>query len=318
MLTSLFFDLSAAKQLNEFCACAISERRQDFLAKGAQGEPVFLLHDSSEAKYTPGIRYRHVNASFHNLCRIDVSGKIIENSFAVIACDPDTPELYELFISCFGAAIQSLPPLTETKQINAIILNLLSLFRELAKPSSIEITGFWAELFLIRQSSRKIELLRHWHSDPYERFDFSFSDSFLEVKSTIKTTRIHEFSYNQLRLPEGRAGVIASILMLPNDGGVGILELAKDIDNSLPEQHDLRNKLWSNVAKALGADFSKILDRRFDLNYSRDNLQLYYMGDIPTIDQALDPRISNIRYSANLEGVQSSATEATWASYGMT
>ncbi|EFW82266.1 MULTISPECIES: PD-(D/E)XK motif protein [Pseudomonas syringae group genomosp. 2] len=316
MLTSLFSELSAATESGEFFASAISTERKDFLAKGAHGEPVFLIHDASPAIYAPGVQYRYVDVRFHNLCRVSVRGVSVQDKFAIITCASDVPELYDIFIKCFGAVIETLPATAETKHINSVIQDVLDLFRELIKPSAIEITGFWAELFIIKISSRKFDLLRQWHNDPYERFDFSLENGFLEVKATTKTIRVHEFSLNQLRIPEDTHGLVASLLMLPSDGGIGVMDLARDIDQSISAYPDLRKKLWSNVAKALGADFSQNLDRRFDWNFSKDSFRLYSFLDIPTFSEVLDSRISNVRYAANLEGVESSLHEKLRVLYG--
>ena len=49
-LLAAFADLPKGAGREEFKAIALSESRRDFLAKAADGAPVFLLHDSSTAK----------------------------------------------------------------------------------------------------------------------------------------------------------------------------------------------------------------------------------------------------------------------------
>ncbi|WP_281211559.1 PD-(D/E)XK motif protein [Pseudomonas fulva] len=316
MLAALFSNLAAAPRADEFCALSISDRRKDYLAKGEQGEPVFLLHDASGVTYTPAIHYRYVHVTFSNLCRVDCVGGSIQDNFAIVACDPGSPELYDLFISCFGAAIETLPEYSEAKHISAAVKELLTLFRELVKPSAKEVTGLWAELFLIKSSARKSDLIAGWHDDPSERFDFSFNDMVLEVKSTTKPVRAHEFSLSQLYAPTGKCGLIASILMLPSVGGVGVMDLARDIECSIMHDSGLRQKLWRNVAKALGSDFSDSLDRRFEFGFSKNNLEFYDVSDIPLVAEVLDPRISNVRYVVSLVDVQSSVDSGLWSLYG--
>ena len=82
--------------------------------------------------------------------------------------------------------------------------------------------------------------------------------------------------------------------------------------------HDsgLRQKLWRNVANALGSDFSDSLDRRFEFGFSKNNLEFYDVSDIPLVAEVLDPRISNVRYVVSLVDVQSSVDSGLWSLYG--
>ena len=66
-LVARFAELPKGAGREEFKAIALSENRRDFLAKAEDGAPVFLLHDSSTAKYVPEINLRHLSAPFHVL-----------------------------------------------------------------------------------------------------------------------------------------------------------------------------------------------------------------------------------------------------------
>lgn len=311
MLLSKFSNLPRAKSTEDFIALSLSNRRRDFLTKGVDGEPIFLLHDSSPIKYVPGIQYRYISAQFHSTCRIQINEDSLQDQFAVIACDSEVPELYELFINCFSAAIETLPSKAVTKQLESSIQDLLALFRDMSRPNRREVSGLWAELFIIERSGNIPKILSYWHDDPYDRFDFSWKNAYLEVKSTTQPTRAHDFSVDQLCVPANASGYIASLLMLPLGSGIGIMDIARKIDNSISDSPLLRKKLWSNVAKALGSDFSEKIDRRFDLGFSEQNFILYSMSDIPAFRDPIDPRISNIRYKASLETTSSSLPRPT-------
>lgn len=311
MLLSKFSNLPRAKSTEDFIALPLSTRRKDFLTKGVDGAPIFLLHDSSPIKYVPGIQYRYINAQFHSTCRIQINEDSLQDQFAVIACDSEVPELYELFINCFSAAIEILPSKAVTKQLESSIQDLLALFKDMSRPNKREVSGLWAELFIIERSGNIPKILNYWHDDPYDRFDFSWDNTYLEVKSTTQPTRTHEFSLDQLSISSSATGYIASLLMLPLGSGIGIMDIARAIDNSISDHPLLRKKLWSNVAKALGSDFSEKIDRRFDLGFSEQNFMLYSMSDIPAFKDPIDPRISSIRYKASLEATSSSLPRPT-------
>ena len=60
-----FIALPNAKTTSEFTAIPLSLSRKDFLVKGINGEPMFLLHDTSPVQYVAGRTLRNISAEFH-------------------------------------------------------------------------------------------------------------------------------------------------------------------------------------------------------------------------------------------------------------
>lgn len=305
-LLAEFQQLPRATSDADFSATRISARRRDFLAKGVEGAPVFLLQDASSAQYTPGVALRHLSVQFHNTCRVITENSTLEDQFAVLACDASVPELHELFIRCVGAAIDQLPETAGTQDLESCVRGLLNLFRSLSAPGSREIAGLWAELFVIVRSGDVPAAVRAWHSDIFERFDFSWPDAVLEVKATQGSVRLHEFALEQLDAPSEGSGNMASLMLQPMTNGAGILDLANEIDEALAGNALCRERLWANIASALGNEFGSKLDRRFDSAFAERNLVVYSMTDIPRPSRPSDARISAIRFRVDLSTVDSS------------
>ncbi|MQY52684.1 PD-(D/E)XK motif protein [Rhodocyclus gracilis] len=303
-----FQNLAPAPSATEFAAVPIRGRRNDYLAKCVDGAPVFLIGDSSAAEYTPGATLKHLSVQFHATCRVQSSAGAVDGQFAVIACDTSVPELYELFVRCMGAAVEQLPDEARTKDIEDCVRSLLSLFRAMNGPSGREISGLWAELFVITQASDVEAAVTAWHADKFERFDFSWPDGVLEVKATQGAFRIHEFALEQLDAPKGQ-GFVASLLLQPLTNGVGIMDLAIRIDAALQGKNDLRQRLWANITAALGSEFYEKLDRRFDLSFAERHVEIFHMSDIPAPDRPSDPRVTGVRFRSDLTTVTSSAAE---------
>ncbi len=301
-----FIDLPRAVISGEFLALPLSPRRKDFLAKNDGGAPVILLHDAGAARYTPPLRFRHLSAQFHVTCRVQTNEGALEDRFCLILCDEATPELHELFVRCISAAVEDLPDAAGTRELEACILQLQDLFRALAVPSNREVSGLWAELFIISKCGNPARALSLWHEDQFDRFDFSSSSMRLEVKSSVRGIRAHEFSLEQLEPPSQGHGFIASVMLQPLTGGVGILDLARSIESTIMTSPHIRQKLWRNVATALGGDFSEKLDRRFDPIFSEKYLVIYRMVDIPRPDKPLDSRITELRFVTDLSAVSTS------------
>lgn len=309
---SLFLDLPNAVTTGEFKAIPVSSNRKDFLAKNDDGAPVFLLHDSSIAKYNPGINFRHLSAQFHVTCRVQTDAVALEDQFCLVWCDFAVPELHELFVRCVGAAIAELPETCGTRELESCISQLRDLFRALTLPNSREISGLWTELFVIARCGNPALALRLWHEDKFDRFDFSSSTMRLEVKSSVRGLRAHEFALEQLQPTTEGAGFVASVLLQPLTGGIGVLDLAQEIEATLASAPHLKQKLWENVAKSLGADFSDKLDKCFDPAFAERSLAMYSMSDIPSPDAPADRRVTALRFVSDLTAVSSSLPDAPW------
>ncbi|MDD4913355.1 MAG: PD-(D/E)XK motif protein [Sideroxydans sp.] len=304
-LYSSFLGLPNAATPNEFNAIHLSTKRKDFLAKNADGAPVFLLHDSSVAKYNPSINFRHLSAVFHATCRVQTNSDNLEDQFCLVSCDATAPELHELFIRCVAAAVEELPDSSSTKEIESCITQLRDLFRALALPSNREVSGLWAELFVILKCGNPEQAMSLWHEDQFDRFDFANSAKHIEVKSTVRGLRAHEFALEQLSPPARGEGFVISLLLQPLSGGSGILDLAREIEAAVTSPR-LKQKLWENVAKALGADYSDKLDKCFDQAFAERCLVVYAMNDIPRPETPSDPRVSALRFVSDLTAVSTS------------
>ena len=183
---------------------------------------------------------------------------------------------------------------------------LLSLFRALTRPAEREISGVWAELFCIAASGNVSLAVDRWHNGSAEAFDFSWGQGRLEVKSTVGTVRVHEFSLAQLQPPSGSSGYVASLVLKALNAGEGVLDLAKKIERDLNGDVCLQAKLWALLVQSLGSDFSEALDRRFDVDLAAKLLKVFRMEDVPSLPPISDGRISSVKFKSDLSSVQPS------------
>lgn len=305
-LYNAFLAAPVADREGVYPAIALGLERRDFLAKGVDGNPIFLLYDASRPTYWPSVELKTILVQYQSTCRVAIDGQVIEDQFAVIACNATVPELFELFIRCIGAAIERLPVGAGTMELVACVNELLELFGSLASPSTREVSGLWAELFVISRAANIAAAIAVWRADQFERFDFSSQKGCLEVKATSSELRVHEFSLEQLTIPLNGRGLIASVLLQSQSGGVGVLDLARKIESAVVVQPELRMKLWKNIASSVGRDFSDRLDRKFDLSYAERGVMFYQASDIPSLKVTNDERISCVRFRSDLSGVKSS------------
>ena len=305
-ILELFADLEVAQSESDLSAVPLQGARNDFLAKSNLGAPVFLLRDASSPGYSPGIELRNVRVQFNCVCRVTVGGAVTQGQFAVVSCESDSPEMHELFIRSVLVVTDQLPFEASTVDLQRHLRSLLDLFRALGRPATREITGLWGELFVIAKSKSVPLALSVWRTDNFDRFDFSSLNSCLEVKTTVGERREHVFALEQLSPPLGGRGYVVSLLLQELSGGVGVIDLARDIEGALSGEIGMRKKLWQNIVGALGGDFSERLDRRFDLSYAERNLRIFDMRDVPTLPVISDPRVTSVQFRSDLSTVSSS------------
>lgn len=304
-----FRSLRAGMSNTEFEALSLPGNRADYLAKGQNGKPVFLLQDAKTGKFIPSLQLRHLAAEFQLTCRLHTDGAEKEDVFALVNCTAEEPELQELFIRSFEAVRTQLSDNANSEEIKRTVEDLASLFRAFSKPSRRSIVGLWAELFVIMRSGRLLDAMKAWRADAFDRFDFSASNRVVEIKASTGEMRSHEFSLEQLSVPVNGNGFAVSILLQSVGGGTSVLELVATIEASIAAEPKLREKLWTNVIGNLGIDFSASLDRRFDIAYADRNLKIFLMQDIPRPATTNDPRVTAIRFIADCTSVESSLTD---------
>lgn len=300
---SRFTKLPPASTPGQFEAIGLSDVRNDFLAKTIDGAPVVLVQDSSTPRYRPGFQLKYFKADFHTTCLIQSDRGEVKGQFAIISCDPTATELHEMFVRSVMATVSDLPTAAGTDDIQSRFQKMADLFRRFSAPGGRQLSGLWAELFVIARSKDIPAALRAWRSGPSERFDFSWARTQLEVKATTRPIRAHEFALEQLRTPEHGKTFVSSLLLQQLTGGTGVMDLASSIEEHIGGSSDLRQKLWNNIAADLGNDFSEAIDKQFDVSYAVRNAVLFMADDIPAPRFEEDPRITSLRFVSDLTSV---------------
>jgi hypothetical protein len=304
-------ELPLANSDGEFQALRLSGRRRDYLAKLSDGSPVFLLHDVGGASATTSIELKYIDIQFHCTCRVTTSDEVTEDQFVMVRCSSGVPELHELFVCSLASLASELPDICDTPRLQKMLRDLLDLFRSLSYPSGGDIVGLWGELFVITRFRDVCRAIDAWRTGEFEKFDFSWGAISLEVKTTSGGRRSHSFSLDQLHGLPGHQVFVASLLLESSALGQGVLDLARQLDARLEEHAPMRRKLWSNVLRTLGSDFSNRLDRRFSSASAERSLIVYASSDIPAVSVPTDPRIRDVSFSVDLSSVCSTLSSSS-------
>lgn len=165
--------------------------------------------------------------------------------------------------------------------------------------------GLWAELFTILylKDKYKIDISKYWHNDNFNKYDFSFSETFkLEVKSTKKETREHRFSHEQIHTDYDV--LVSSVQVRTDDNGYTILDLYPQVEELFSSKYDLLIKIESLLAK-----FNKDSLDKYDFEYAKRNIKFYLNKNIPHINESEPEGVHGTEYTVVLEGEDELSSE---------
>ncbi|QIM54764.1 PD-(D/E)XK motif protein [Hydrogenophaga crocea] len=275
-----------------------------FLLKGANGEPLLLLACEGRRSPRADIRLKHVQVAFDKQFEVvnDLTGLAEVGTYCKFACMTDSPHLHRYFVELMAATANSHAQMLGQAEADAVVEALLELFRKMAAPAEKSVVGLWGELLLIHLAEDPNSFVDAWHSRATDAFDFEFETQRIEVKSTERALRQHEFSLKQVR--PGRDGdLIASVTLSRSSNGKTVLDLARLISARLDERR--QTKFWGLLVQTLGEDAESADEHLFELAGATDSLVFIPSAVIPApaIDGESVAVISDVRYKADITGL---------------
>lgn len=93
--------------------------------------------------------------------------------------------------------------------------------------SANDLQGVYTELFTIYYFRNEFDFAKYWQSTDRMKFDFSITEDLkIDVKSTIKSERIHKFRHDQLNSAKNKVYII-SYKLQKDDQGLSLYDLMK-------------------------------------------------------------------------------------------
>lgn len=274
---------------------------QHLLVRGDHGEPVLLL--ATEIRISPraDIRLKHVGVQFDR--RFEVThgddGSTEVGNFCKFTCDSSSLHLHEYFVELMVATASTHPGVLSASAVDKVVDVLLELFRKLSLPTDHSVTGLWGELLLMHLAVLPGKFLDAWHLRTTDGFDFAFPDKRIEVKTTERPSREHDFSLKQVR--SGReTDLIASITLARSSAGLSALGLARLVAERLDAAQQA--KLWRLVLETLGEDADADGEHRFDVKGASDGLVFVRASDVPApeVSEKVAAFVTEVRFRSNI------------------
>lgn len=300
-LWARFVDLPLSTTASAASAIAAEPTQLHLIIKGSQGEPILLLRSKTRAMPRAPIRLKHVRVMFDEAfeVRLQPGTQPVIGRYTKLACAAESTTLHKWFVELAGAVASSTCDEMSDQSIDDLLASLLELFRKASPPSTETILGLWGELLAINRAADAESYVQAWHTSPNEVFDFRFPDRRVEVKTTLKPTREHDFSLNQVAT--GREGdYVLSLIAQRATGGESVFTLAKRAATILSDVG--RERLWLIVMETLGPEIEEVEYHCFDADAAAQSARLFKAGDLPTPSVGVQHQalITNVRFSLAL------------------
>ena len=299
MLLETYLEL--ANRLPDECSHLFGKKinRADgvWLSLDAHRQPHLLF----ETKVNGGqldLKLKSIEVRFACPCNIQLhDGNVLSGLYTLVSLSNNDPDIIRVFLRLLDEAFLMPNADHSAKAVREKILSIADLFTRVDADIK-DILGLWGELYIIRSSKNLLKAVQSWSSSRNTRYDFITDNFCLEVKSTLKSSRVHRFLLEQLRPTENIHVFVASVLLVENSGGASVGELMDQIYNTLDDLRD-RTRFFRLCLRKGGVDLyaselrlSPLPNNVSVLLFDSSNLP------VPSIQEG-DP-VTKVRFDLNL------------------
>ena len=288
--------------LNTFSSTEIKRNSNHFIGINSKKE-IAILFDSTEPK-SKGDALEYIQLIHNQPCTIMEDKKEKNKNFSVLKCSIYNSILKELFLKLLENIVLEIPNNVSQKQITDLTKDIFDLFEKISKPSREALVGLWGELFVINASKNIEVLIRAWHPETNDKFDFYSQKQALEIKTTTSNNRIHNFSYDQLKVGDEKM-IVCSIMLRSSRSGKSLEDLKKEILNQVKSE-DLKNQFELIYYKTVGEITEEDIEEyKFDTSYSEENIKYFNLLNVPRLNEEPMSGVKNIKFQSDLTGIKS-------------
>ena len=259
---------------------------------------IFIKREINITKHK--IKKGTLEIDFHRKLKLEDKSKLF-TGISITFTDRE-PEAVKAFLGTIWLLLGNGDKFNESLDLSEMIENFVRIMDK--KSSDIrDVIGLWGELFIIciQSEADKKRFTDAWRNDSKNKFDFNFEDCDLEVKTTLKSQRIHHLSVEQLNPNGQRKLTYVSLLLRKQENGTDLFDLIARIKPWLSHE-----KFQDTLADFIGItnafDSDSSLSTKFSESYALDNLKYVKASEIPRpIINAKDQGfISGVGFTINL------------------
>lgn len=282
----------------------VNEGSHHRLGCSEEGFPIFFI-ECSDNKKTTDVNLELIDVQFNRLCKLNIIDDSISElrTYCLVKLKSHKKDFTKYFLDVFSIVLEKLSEQPSSIQLRNEVSKLIQLFMGPTPFSASTLQGLWAEMLVIEQSADPDYLINAWHVSANDKYDFNDGIDKIEVKSTGKASRCHEFAIEQLNPNDGSQLLIASIFVIKTGVGKNIFDLEESIVSRLNNNESLE-KLKSMILKTLGENIDTVKNIYFDYTQAVDSLSFYNHKDIPSIASSNVPAgVSNVHFQSDLTNI---------------
>lgn len=271
-----------------------------YVGRNATGSPCLLLKSDNDIVRSP-IKLAGLEVYFGLRCKILIESDIARNEIlTVLVCTSLDTKTQEYFLHVCQIILCLVGPNPALAVISNAVQRLVNLFQQLLRPARKSVIGLIGELYTINTSCCPKTAVEAWRNKEDDRFDFALDDVRLEVKTSSNRNRNHTFSLEQCTPPKNTIGILASLFIEINGGGLSLIELIHNIESRLGNNNELMLKVQETLVRTLGETLSLALTLRFDEALAKSSLLFYDVSEIPAIRTEIPGSVSQVRFNSDL------------------
>lgn len=225
------------------------------------------------------------------------SGATVSERFAVVCLRQGHEDLlnsYAIIAATLLAASSSTPT---AREVTDLLDSLASLLAQSRAVNQAAVTGLWGELWTISNSPDPQFFASCWHLDPKDRYDFSFPQTRLEVKTTLGKSRSHEFSLEQLQQDAAKTSWVGSLQVVRDPSGQSVLDLVQAILGRVSPTTG--EKVTRLTLETVSGDLESAQDFCFAA-IGREPFHVFKADGVPRVDVPVGAGISAVRFTVDL------------------
>ena len=269
-----------------------------FFGKDSDGNVVFMMNSLSPKIPSIQQETKSLKFIFNKKCILQFGGSKKTEVMHVLTCKDKETEKIRAFIRLTKSfSFSDTGP--DQYYLAKLFSSISALFDKQRQVSEIEMQSLFAELYtILHLRSAGCDIAKYWQSRNKMKFDFSIdAKRRIEIKSTLKSERIHHFRHDQL-LSELYDIKVVSILLRKNDCGVSLGDVVEQMREIFANDFALMLHIENTISQI---DDDYLYGVKYDELYLKNNIRFFDAKDIPHFNEKSPDGVFNAEYDCNLE-----------------
>ncbi len=299
-LKAVYQQLTEKPSGHAYTVASIPGYQNVLLGVDLDGHPVLFVR-AQEGALEPSLHTKMVSLHIgQNYSVSTTTGKPGIEFLHALYCETGNPTDIETFLVLSEAFLsRHSGDIIEQDDVTSFFRSMVRLFEVTpARDVWSEQLGLWGELFMMSRVRGFRFWLPFWHSDTTRRFDFTYGQRRIEVKTTTRSERIHHFSHRQIYTIEDEEILIASLTVNEDDSGLSLRQLILECRSAILGMPCFL-KLEKAVRKA-GMENISENGPRFDAIAAGASLAWFRSTDVPHFRMPEPAGVSGTHYKVDL------------------